>query len=392
MHFNYDKADKFLCHCTDDVWLAEKNCEIRPKVCRDLLKYGEIDGKEYCVLHYPSQNKVEDFIKIFDERFEESDFDFRGIWFPCEVVYTQEIFEKDVDFSHATFSDNVEFMGTTFEGEANFHNVKFQGFAAFETAVFKKEAIFHNAKFFKDPSFFGITFEDEASFQNAVFQEDAHFGETKFLAGAYFHTAEFLQGCFFDSAEFTKIATFGIFHGNCNFSEAIFFDEASFDYSVFETDSVVTFRHTYFKGKANFSFAFFKGYIHFEGGEYKHYEPANSEAELIGEPRFTNVFENEAEFGFARIEKPEQITFYKTRLCPSWFVNVNVQKLIFIDINWENCDSKPGDLDAEIKRLTDRELTNPNYLLKITYRNLNDNLTSQNRVEEAEIFRKMAEQ
>jgi hypothetical protein len=54
--------ETFTCHCGE--WRF-KNADdivddIRRDVCRDLPFYGEIEGKKYCVLHYPSKDKVQD--------------------------------------------------------------------------------------------------------------------------------------------------------------------------------------------------------------------------------------------------------------------------------------------------------------------------------------------
>ncbi len=391
MHFTWDNGENFLCHCGGNIWLAEKTCSIRPKVCRDLPKYGEIDGKSYCVLHFPSAGKVADFIPVFAQRWEDENFDFRGVWFPCEINYG-EIFAKDVDFSHAIFAGNVEFMCATFAGKATFDDAEFRGFAAFETSIFKAEATFLGAKFSKDPSFFDVTFEKDVSFQDAEFYESPNFHGAKFLSRAYFSLSKFLKGCFFGGAEFFDYAGFANikFHENCSFDETVFFDEADFGYSVFEGNSDVIFQYTEFKGKADFRFAVVKGYFHLEGGDYKHYEGVSEGEELVGEAKFTNLFENEADFIFMRTEDAKAITFYKTRLSPSWFVNVDLQKFKFIDCIWENCEANEKNIENEIQRLTEREISSPNHLLTIAYRNLADNAEKHNQFEDSEKFRKMA--
>ena len=55
--------------------------------CKDLREYQE---SEYCVLHYPGQEKKVDFRKELDRKFAQTDYDFGGTFFPENALQVQD--------------------------------------------------------------------------------------------------------------------------------------------------------------------------------------------------------------------------------------------------------------------------------------------------------------
>ena len=123
---------------------------IRKSVCRDLEKAGEIDGHEYCLLHLPSKDKdVERFEKIINGRVKEDElskisYDFRGVWFPVDVKFTNKKLNVSANFRYTTFTKTAGFSNATFTQKADFWNAKFTRKADFSNATFTQYANFWN--------------------------------------------------------------------------------------------------------------------------------------------------------------------------------------------------------------------------------------------------------
>lgn len=76
------EKEAFSCYCGD--W-PFRNAhfivdDIRRDVCRELRFYGEIEGKKYCVLHYPHKSKADDFKRLFEQRMASDSWDFRMVY------------------------------------------------------------------------------------------------------------------------------------------------------------------------------------------------------------------------------------------------------------------------------------------------------------------------
>src|SRR5215207_8463107 len=80
--------------------------------CEQLDFYGEYEGKRYCVLHYPGEEKKDDFRKVIESKLAQKDYDFSGTIFP----------EGTSDFSRFVFDGNADFTGATFVGKADFRD------------------------------------------------------------------------------------------------------------------------------------------------------------------------------------------------------------------------------------------------------------------------------
>ena len=82
--------------------------------CKNLPEYRDTG---YCVLHFPGEEKREDFEQIKKDKLEQEDYGFSGTVFP----------EGSSDFSEFVFDGNADFTGATFVGEADFQEAQFSG-------------------------------------------------------------------------------------------------------------------------------------------------------------------------------------------------------------------------------------------------------------------------
>ncbi|HEX4948540.1 MAG TPA: hypothetical protein VFZ34_17835, partial [Blastocatellia bacterium] len=84
---------KFVCEC-------EEYCR---SACEGLGFYREVEGKKYCVLHCPVQDKEEEFEVVLRRKLSSFEYDFRGVFFPTEVSFAGENFVAAASFRSATF-------------------------------------------------------------------------------------------------------------------------------------------------------------------------------------------------------------------------------------------------------------------------------------------------
>jgi hypothetical protein len=91
--------------------------------------YKELNGRPYCVLHFPDSTKKEQFDTALAKRLDpenENYLKFVGVWFPDLVAFPNRNFPSLVDFSFAQFNAGVDFADSEF-GEAHFVNTQFNG-------------------------------------------------------------------------------------------------------------------------------------------------------------------------------------------------------------------------------------------------------------------------
>src|SRR5438094_721549 len=283
----------FVCDCDERVREA----------CAGEPFYRELEGKRYCVLHFPGKEKSADFEQALHRKLENEDFDFRGVWFPDKLPFEEYKFTTKADFSFATFSAEAYFGSATFSGEADFSAATFSAEADFSTATFSAAADFR-----------AVTFSGEADFSYATFSAAAD----------------------------SRHATFS--------------KTADFSYATFTA-------------AANLSSATFADHVRFAGAE-KH-QVFNDASQL--------------DLQFARIEKPDRVSFHTLSLRPHWFVNIDARKFGFTNVNWGRLS-----IDEEISRLEKNHISSPHHLLAIACRNLAVNAEENHRYEEASKFRYMA--
>jgi hypothetical protein len=355
--------------------------------------FEEYEYTGYCVLHYPSRDKSAAFNEALEIKKKNKDFDFRGVWFPDSVDFSQRTvttpayfgfatFSSGANFRSATFSVQVYFDSTTFgaradfnsakfisdadfssvkfHGEADFFSAEFGAVADFSSAKFGAAAYFFSAKFGAVVSFGSATFREAVSFTSAEFISDASFPSVRFGAEAYFGSAEFGAAAYFNSATFSAKAYFSF----AKFRAEAYFDSATFS-------AVTNFDSATFSTVTSFRFATFKDYVKFAGsGEKK-------------------VFDDDSSLNlhFARIEYPDHVTFHTLKLRPYWFVNVDARRFEFINVrvNWRSIKVR-----EEIKSLGTDDALSAHRLLAIACRNLAVNAEENHRYEEASRFRYMA--
>jgi uncharacterized protein YjbI with pentapeptide repeats len=279
----------------------------------------EHEGRHYCVLHYPSGEKSDDFKKALDTKLVDRDFNFQGLWFP-----------DDADFRGFTFDTPVDFRDARFVGEADFRKSEFKAGTRFRYAKFSKEANFRFAKFSKEANFQGVEFGADADFGHAEFTVDADFKYAEFAAN---------RSASFRVAIFSAVANFyyANFYSAADFSKASFIDVA------------------YFYG------ATFRDYLKFEG-EGQH---------------------QVLDFRYAKIEKPDRVSFHALNLRPDVFLNVDAREFDLVNVHWDDLD----DITKQIDELKGKTASEPHRLLAITYRQLATNAEENHRYEEGSRFR-----
>ena len=322
--------DTFVCQCPDEF----------RSVCEELPFYAEKEGKQYCVLHFPSKDKEDDFRKAAESKLEEEDFDFRGVYFP-EATKVLDVFGllfgfllRNPSFHSATFSGRVDFVGENLDR------------ADFSRATFSEEADFSRATFSKEANFRGATFNKKANFSGATFSERAYFTEATFSERVYFTEATFSERTFFRRATFCGVADFegAIFGGEAEFTWATFREKANFLGATFGGGAY--YFDTTFRRMANFTRGTFCERVHFSR---------------------LKTFD-ETTFGFRNVtmEKPEQVSFHTQYLRPSWFVDADAQKVDFSEVEWFRLPG--GDklfLESEIEALKSRGIQPPESLRKL---------------------------
>jgi len=330
----------FVCDC--EAWMRSA-CEGEPF-------YREHEGKRYCVLHFSGKEKSADFEKALQRKLENKDFNFRGVWFPDRLLFSNFGFDV-ADFRSATFSAAADFRHSKF-GEAIFVNATFSGRVSFNSAILGKLgklAIFGDAVFGAEADFYSAVFGAEANFYRATFSQRANFRKSTF----------------FRSANFGKV----IFSAPADFSDATFSAAADFKSATFSGNA--DFINCTLSGKTVFSDATFRDYVRFAGKESK---PVFSGTSLL-------------DIQFARIEKPDHLSFHTLSLRPHWFVNVDARKFEFINVKWNlNVIQEIKDLNSGGYRLAASAHT----LLAVACRHIAVNAEENHRYEEALSFRYMA--
>ena len=346
-------SDGFVCECEGRMRSA----------CEGENFYKEHDGKRYCVLHYPGTEKKEDFKQALQRKLDAKDFDFRGVWFP-----------EDVSFSDFTFGADANFSGAQFSAVAHFIKAKFSANAFFSAAKFSANAFFYAAEFSANAFFLGAQFSAVADFIGARFSVDTSFNKAKFSANAFFNVAEFSAVANFNSAQFSKIARFhfAVFNAPVKFQGTRFIEDSSHDNSAPSNKAIGTGDAA--KSKAETI------KVEFDGAIFK--DGISLEENVFAEQVFMS-------FDTAIFEKPERATFHTTPLRPHWFINVDSRKFTFINVDWGNLDKRDA-IRREIKALGESGYAYLSHLLENTFRQLAVNAEENNRYEEAANFRYMA--
>jgi uncharacterized protein YjbI with pentapeptide repeats len=399
-------ATTLLCHCGDRIPdsspIGEYSKEIINRdVCQNLSVEYEYEGNNYCILHYPSKEKGDEFEKVILERLSKQEYKFQGIWFPRrteffhnfdfvenEVNFSFAYFASQADFWHATFPNKTIFEFATFKNEALFSFVVFN-VANFHEATFNGRAIFYNTRFKKLAHFRSTRFAEDTNFVFARIK-NAFFSEAKFESfenkriNVSFYDARFLKLAMFDQVKFPEITNFNKarFNGNVLFTNS-FFKHAYFDSAKFLSNVL-------------FSYSQFEENVYFHNVIFKKLTDCTNTAffnsvKFAGKKRQLSFsFKSIVSFEHIFAEKAERVSFHTVRLHPGWFVNADLRKFVFTNINWENSDGSYKSIKAELENLRKRKIPNRHRLLIIACRQIAVNAEENNRYEEASNFRRMA--
>jgi len=319
-----NEKQPFKCHCGD--W-PFRNAhfivdDIRKDVCRDLPFYGEIEGKKYCVLHYPHKSKAADFQKVLKERIAADLWDFRMAYFPQVFQLKNKTLAAAADFSHATFAEGVNLTHCQFRADFDFWDSHFLDDSYFTLSDFHKQINFNNAEFKWHGDFAGVTFHEQsfATFNGTHFKT-ASFGSAKFHCEARFSESEFKESLDFGHAELFSKADFkGVsltkkgkaqfddvkFHKSANFENADF-GKIDFTTSKFAADQKspfdnAIFKNCHFRQSASFSGAEFYAEADFSNSKFTdaHFEGVTFSSKAnFHETSFSgDVFFNATKFGY----------------------------------------------------------------------------------------------
>src|SRR6266498_218621 len=348
------QSDSFICDC--EVWMRT--------ACKGEEFYKEYEGNRFCVLHYPGNEKAEDFKVVLERKLDSKDFDFCGIWFPYRANFAKARFSVNADFSKAIFSMGAIFRNAEFK-RADFSNARFSKEVYFSDASFTAAAKFAIASFNADANFSKATFGADADFSKAIFSADANFNSASFSAGPNFSKANFSAAAKFGFASFSADADFSdvSFSAGADFSSAAFSAAANFSSASF--GAAAKFNHTSFSDAANFIETTFKDYFYFTG---------SSSRRSFGDQQRLN-------FQFAHFEKPDRVSFRTLDLKPHWFVHVDSRKFEFIDVEFRFV------LNEELKYLNNANVIAPHRLLAIACRQLAANAEENHRYKQAADFR-----
>lgn len=353
--------------------------------------------------------------------------DFGDAVFNLEAIFSRASFDGDVDFTNASLRGEGSFNGTSFGGKTYFVETHFHGWADFIGGAFKSEnheAEFTSSTFESGARFESSTFNGNVTFAGTRFSSVTDFSAAQFYSEAYFAGAQFLGDTNFDSVIFRNEASFldaffaekvvftkSRFEGEADFIATRFggpvqFGEARFaywseflgakfaagaDFGAAQFDSSADFRQAEFGKESDFSYCTFTGEVDFRQATFSALI-SFEEASLGDSVRFSGK-KDAASFGsndvtldlqFAKIEKPERVSFHTLTLSPCWFVNTDARSFEFSNVKWN------ASIDAEIQLLHRRGFVSPTVLLETSYRQLAVNHEENQRYRDASKFRYLA--
>lgn len=252
-------SSEFICACDVEMRSA----------CKAEL-FGKYEGRPYCIFHYPSKEKAQQFEAALETKLEEGSFDFRGIWFPSRTDFNEYQFTDDVSFISATFSEDAYFVDATFHSSAEFTRATFKGTAYFSRATF--DGVEFTETIFCDVDFLSTTFGAYCNFISTIFKGNADFTSATFHSVTNFRSASVLGPLLFVKTIHKK-------------DSAIFF-------ALARLGDVVKFQECDFEADTPF---------------------------LLEEAIFV---------------KPEWVAFDTLALRPQWFAKVDPRDFDFIDVEW----------------------------------------------------------
>jgi len=324
--------------------------------------------RENCVCHSKMQNKdIELFQKELDKIFADKEaeyYDLTQFYFPKEGNKLPSVYDKYVYFTGALFGGGLklsdlreelysekldEWLHTeseqsytysvVFLAQADFSSTRFEGEAIFTDLLFKGTANFNSAVFVGNAGFRLAQFQDNAIFESTIFQGDVYFYHTIFSGIASFEQATF-TGCSDFRCGFEKNASFRWvkFCNDCQFILTIFNEFADFMCAEFLGDTIID---CIFEGDSCFVSVVFSGPMVIVSAFLGHSD--FSECKINGTDTFlidgdgksnNIVFRSRADFVDMRVQKPENVRFRKLSLENCAFLETDVSRFEFINVQW----------------------------------------------------------
>jgi uncharacterized protein YjbI with pentapeptide repeats len=232
---------------------------------------------------------------------------FRNARFTQDADFGSARFTQVADFSRATFRQRAYFGGATFAEPADFQRATFTEDADFGYATFMRNADFGLAMFTQAADFSGARFAEDAKFFGATFTQAAHFTNATFTQEANFLGARFTQKAYFHSTTFTRKA---------NFAGTRFMQETLFEFARFM--EVAYFWRTTFERIARFDYALIAEAVEFKDTEFQ------KDDNLEPGPTFVET----------KFRRPEEVTFYNTRLEQALLHRCDVSRVNFSNVFW----------------------------------------------------------
>src|SRR5215475_3766592 len=99
---------QFVCDCVEDMRAA----------CAGLGYYKKHEGKCYCVLHYPGDEKAAAFQTALNNKLSVKDYNFNGVYFPKGIRFKELLWSGNTNFSSASFNEDIDFGGADFQVKA----------------------------------------------------------------------------------------------------------------------------------------------------------------------------------------------------------------------------------------------------------------------------------
>jgi uncharacterized protein YjbI with pentapeptide repeats len=293
-------------------------------VCAGEIFYKELNGQKYCIFHYPSEDKKDDFDRALDKRLNAKDFNFRGFWFPDIFLLNEYEFDSKANFNHTIFNKDVSLTNCIFT-ESEFLRAQFKGKADFTGSIFRTTSDF---------SF--TTFDQNTQFNGTNFEGVTHFYEA-------------------------------IFNSITSFNESVFYERADFSKAYFNAE--MNFTHTCFIKTADFNQVSVKDQVKFIGGESK------------------QIFQLDLNLQHARTASSDCIYFHSVKLAPAWFINIDSTGFVFINIEWQNTKEQAIEFRRNYYSKPNASYASVIHMLAIAYRQLAINAEKNHRYEEASGFR-----
>lgn len=267
-----------LCFISPQIREHERK-KVRKRVCSHLeANYKDETDNFYCVLHFPSKDKKEDFKVEYDNKLGLNDFNFQWSYFPDNLFLADKTIEVKADFSNAAFTENVYLIKNHFKNEVSFYGAIIEGDFDVRDTKFDSNTSFQETRIYETLSLNRVRFQTPANFYAMRVCGRAYFSINSPTTDVNFQFARFcndvsFKSCVFNEASFISTA----FFGEATFDEAIFSSEARFDSCKFAKD--VTFRKAqfkyicvfdscYFHEVADFTRAEFHNFAHFEEAKF----------------------------------------------------------------------------------------------------------------------------